>query len=105
MDKIDLTRSHTHLEANLDFHIISTMDSQGLETQNQEDTKCPQNVMIPNHHKRKHGSNMAKKIVARTRPKNLKLNMEDDIASTLTKYERNPSPVLAPDIPLPTLAF
>jgi hypothetical protein len=68
------------------------MVSQGLETQNREDTKSPQNMIIPYHHKRKHGSNMAKKTVARTRPKNLKLNMEDHIASTPTEHERKPIP-------------
>jgi hypothetical protein len=40
--------------------------------------------MIPNHHKRKHGSNMAKKIKGLNVAKNQKLNVEDHIASTPT---------------------
>ena len=60
--------------------------------------------MIPNHHKRKHGSNMAKKTVAQTWPKNQKLNVEDHIASMPTEHGRKPIPVLAPDNPLPTPA-
>jgi hypothetical protein len=48
--------------------------------------------MIPYHHKRKHGSNVAKKKMARTRPKNLKLNVEDYIASTTTGHGRKPIP-------------
>ena len=39
-------------------------------------------VVIPNHHKRKHGSNMAKKNKGSNAAKNQKLNIEDHIAST-----------------------
>ena len=44
----------------------------------------PPNVMIPNHHRRKHGSNTAKKIKGLNVAKNQKLNVEDHIASTPT---------------------
>ena len=89
--------------ATLDVHIILLWLLRGWRHKTGKIPNLP-NMMIPNHHKRKHGSNTAKKAVARTRPKNLKLNVEDHIASTPAGYERNPSPVSAPDIPLPTLA-
>ena len=92
VDKIDLTRSHTRLETNLDFYIISTMACQGLETQNREDTKSPQTWWYQIITKEKHGSNTAKKSVARTWPKNLTLNVEDHIASTPTRQGRKPIP-------------
>jgi hypothetical protein len=68
------------------------MVSQGLETQNREDIKFSQNVMIPNHHKRKHGLNTTNKKMAQTQPKNLKLNVEDHITSMPTGHGRKPIP-------------
>ena len=62
----------------------------------------PPNVMIPNHHKRKHGLNTAKKIKGSNVAKNQKLNVEDHIASTPTGHGRKPIPVSAPDNLLPT---
>ena len=67
------------------------MASQGLEHKT-EKIPNPPNVMIPITIKDKHGSNMAKKTVARTLPKNLMLNMEDHIASTPSKHGRIPIP-------------
>ena len=69
----------------------STTASQGLETQNWEDTKSP-NVMIPTHHKRKHGSNMAKKNKGSNTAKNQKLNMEDHIATMPTGPRKKTCP-------------
>ena len=61
--------------------------------------------MIPNHHKRKHGSNTAKKIKDLNVAKNQKLNVEDHIAYTKNQTMKdNLSPVSALDIPLPTPA-
>ena len=80
-DEIDLTRPRAWMYATLDVHIILLWLLRGWRHKTGKIPNLP-NMMIPNHHKRKHGSNMAKKTVARTRPKNLKLNVEDHIAST-----------------------
>jgi hypothetical protein len=85
-------RPRTQMYVTLDVHITLLWLLRGWKLKNQEYTKSPQNVMIPNHHKRKHGSKTTKKTVARMWPKNQKLNVEDHIESTPTKHERKPIP-------------
>jgi len=77
--------------ATLDVHITLLWLLRGWKHKTRK-IPNPPNMMIPIHHKRKHGSNTAKKTVARTRPKNLKLNVEDHIASMPTGHGRKPIP-------------
>jgi hypothetical protein len=81
------------------------MASQGVGNTKTRKIPNPPNVMIPNHHKRKYGSNTAKKIKGSNVAKNQKLNVEDHIASKPTgPRKKTYPPMSAPNIPLPTPA-
>jgi hypothetical protein len=80
------------------------MAFQGLETQKPRIYQIPPKCDDTKSSQKKTWLEHGQKMVARTWPKNQKLNMEDHVASTPTGHERKPIPVSAPDIPLPTPA-